>query len=202
MARRNTAEAEVQTEGPALEPANVPASETITIQGYEFSAPSPYSEGHVLNQNEAATLNQTFQENLRNNFAGRVKSAKEADALGEGNEGYLPFNIDELRTEFAEYASEYKFGVRRAGATTSRDPVMARAMVMARKIIKDAIKAQGLNAKDYADQIDELAENYLKGEGASLVDTARDTLAREQEAAKAAAASITLPRITPTPAAA
>lgn len=194
MAKRSR-ETEQPTETQPEASASTPAVESITIQGFEFTAPAPYNEGHVLTAVEAGVLNQTFQENLRNNFAGRVKAAKEADALGEGNEGYVALNIDELRTEFAEYAAEYKFGVRRAGATVTRDPVMARAMVQARKIIKDAIKNQGLDLAAYKDQIDTLAENYLNGDGAPIVEAARESLAREQAAAQAATINLQLPSL-------
>lgn len=88
---------------------------TIVVQGIEFSAPEPYTAGHVLLDNEASALNQTYAENLRNNFAGNVKEAKEAH--GER----LPSNIvEQLRDEFESYAASYTFGVRRAGEV---DPV-------------------------------------------------------------------------------
>ncbi len=49
----------------------------ITIQGANFNAPQPYDEGHVLTVNEASALNQVFAENLRNNFAARIKRSAE-----------------------------------------------------------------------------------------------------------------------------
>lgn len=88
---------------------------TITIQGYEFDAPSPYAEGHVMLANEASALNQTFAENLRNNFAKTVATAKEA------NGDKLPADvITALHAEFDDYAANYQFGVRRPGEV---DPV-------------------------------------------------------------------------------
>ena len=83
---------------------------SITIQGINFDAPSPYTSGHVLTANESDVLNQTFAENLRNNFASAVKDAK-AD---HGDK--LPANVvEELLNQFESYASTYQFGVRRVG---------------------------------------------------------------------------------------
>ena len=48
----------------------------IKVEGLIFNAPAPYRQGHILNENEANTLNQTFAENLRNNFAKKVKSCE------------------------------------------------------------------------------------------------------------------------------
>jgi len=56
---------------------NTPRKE-ITIKDELFTVPVPYTAGHVLSENEANALNQTYHENLRNNFAGVVTAAKKA----------------------------------------------------------------------------------------------------------------------------
>ena len=52
----------------------------ITIQGMGFAVPIVYAEGHPLTANQAAALNQVLAENLRNNFASKVKEAVTAAA--------------------------------------------------------------------------------------------------------------------------
>ena len=99
-------------------------AEQITIAGSVFNVPVRYEEGHELTANEAAALNQTFHENLRNNFAKRVDSRKE--------NGELDSDVkEELQSELDSYADEYEFGGPRGGAV--RDPVMSEAMKMAAK---------------------------------------------------------------------
>lgn len=115
----------------------------ITIQGHEFNAPMPYTEGHVLNENEAGAFNQLFHENLRNNFAKTVKEAKEK-AEKEGT----PLNLAALQGQFDGYAAEYKFGARRVGGggdtSLPKDPVERQAHIMARETIREKAKAKGI----------------------------------------------------------
>jgi hypothetical protein len=116
-------------------------SHTLTISGKPYTVEPRYAEGHVLNANEASALNQTFFENLRNNFANKAKEGADQAA-------------------FDEYASSYQFGVRTGGG--SRDPVETEAMNLARDAIKDLIKKQGKNISDYpAKAISEAAAKLL-----------------------------------------
>jgi hypothetical protein len=110
----------------------------ITIAGKTFTVPAPYTEGHVLTANEASSLNQTFAENLRNNFAKRVKEADEAGT----------FDADMLQSQFDDYAAEYEFGVRTAGARSS-DPVASEAMSIMKEQVRIAIQRGGKKLKDY-----------------------------------------------------
>lgn len=115
---------------------------TITISGKPFTVQPRYAEGHVLTANEAAALNQTFFENLRNNFAGKAKDG--ADQVA-----------------FDEYVQSYQFGVRTGGGG-SRDPIEVEAMNLARDAVKDLIKKQGKNISDYsAKAISEAAAKLL-----------------------------------------
>lgn len=95
---------------------------TITVAGKSYNVEPRYAAGHVLNDNEASALNQTFFENLRNNFAGKAKEG--ADQVA-----------------FDEYASAYAFGVRSGGG--SRDPVEVEAMELARETVKDIARKAG-----------------------------------------------------------
>lgn len=129
----------------------------ITCAGLTLQAPAPYAEGHTLTSNEAAVLNQTLAENLRNNFATKVKKAK--DALEEGQE----LDVDALNMEFAEYVESYEFGVRRSGGTRApADPVEREALNIAKAQVRAALKKKGIKASDMeAAQITELATGVL-----------------------------------------
>jgi len=86
---------------------------TIQIQAHQFTVPDgaiAYTVGYTLaDDGEVAALRQTKLENLRNNFAGKVKAA-----LGEA-ETLSPEAQAKLQEEFEAYAHAYKFGVRAAG---------------------------------------------------------------------------------------
>lgn len=121
----------------------------ITVQGLTFNAPQPYAAGHVLTEGEASALNQTLAENLRNNFAPKVKAAlaefRKANEISEDTEvGVDKLDKDELDKLFAEYAAAYEFGVRRASSPrVPKDPVEAEARKIALEKVKAAIKAKG-----------------------------------------------------------
>jgi proline dehydrogenase len=147
---------------------------SITIQGHEFEVPAPYAEGHVLTAGEASALNQTYAENLRNNFAKQVKDAGESPDL-----------VD-LQAKLDAYANEYEFGVRRSGGGTRVvvDAITREAINLA----KDAIraKAKSLNKKIDAETVTELAEQLVDK------DPQFRALAEERVAQKKALASSSL----------
>src|SRR5438105_3071740 len=95
----------------------------ITIQGHKFEVPegvlAKYAIGYTIStEGEASTMRQTLCENLRNNFAGKVKSK------GENGSELTEEQIAELQREFVTYAEKYEFGVRSVGGPrTVRDPV-------------------------------------------------------------------------------
>jgi len=144
----------------------------ITIAGQTFEAPDKYAEGHELNQNEADALNQTYHENLRNNFAKKVKDGMEA---GVG--------LEVLQQQFAEYAAAYEFGVRTGGGGGPRDPVMTEAMNMARAIIRNALKTKGKKVSDYAaSAINEKAKELVASKP-EIMEAAKKRVAETQAAA-------------------
>lgn len=137
----------------------------LTIQGLVFKAPQPYGEGHVLTAVEASVLNQTFAENLRNNFAPKIKSAIEDYAKAQGVE-VDSVTVDQLDKAaldvvFDNYSKEYTFGVRRGGRIL--DPVEKELRGMAEEIVRNALKAKGykLNSID-GDKMEELISGVIE----------------------------------------
>ena len=155
--------------------------EQITIAGKVFNAPLRYEEGHELNANEASALNQTYHENLRNNFANKVK-----DAVEEGN-----YDQAAMQAQFDEYAQAYQFGLRVGGGAV-RDPVMSEAMRIAKAQVRDklsrAIKTPG--NKHYgkkltsfeASAISEAAKKLIERDD-KIMDLARQRVQELQAAA-------------------
>ena len=154
----------------------------ITIQGKPFRVPIRYSAGHQLTEGEANALNQTFHENLRNNFAKKVSDGVEA-GLGD----------EVLQQQLDDYASEYQFGARTGGGGFRGDPVMSFAMGIAREMVRNAIKAKNLPQDDWpASRISQAAKALLdqQGEDGKIIQTARRAVEAEKEAAKEAMASV------------
>ena len=124
----------------------------ITVQGLTFEAPQPYKAGtHELTEGEASALNQTLAENLRNNFAPKVKSAAEdyrkANGMDEGAEVAVDqLDTESLQEEFIKYAGEYEFGVRRAagGTRVPVNPVEREAHRIASQKVRDALKKKSI----------------------------------------------------------
>lgn len=151
------------------------STDTITIQGFDFTVPDRYSEGHILTENEAAALNQTYHENLRNNFASKVRAAKEAAG---GNDP----DLEALQSALDAYAEAYVFGKRVAGAPRApADPVGKEAFSIARDAVKAAIRKKGLNPTSYtAAQIAELAQGALEKNKERFMAAARERIAERE----------------------
>lgn len=155
--------------------------DTITIQGLQFEAPSPYAEGHALSGREAGVLNQTLHENLRNNFARTVAEAKKKAKEETGDENNV--DVKALQAEFNEYCKQYEFGVSRGGGF-SGDPVRTEAMRAAREAVRNSIKKKGLTLREFtAKRITELAEAALEKHPRFLEDAKKVVAARSKAAA-------------------
>lgn len=134
-------------------------TQRITIQGVDFNAPAPFTTGYVLEKDgEVHALNQVLGENLRNNFAKKVKEAKEK-AETDGGE----VDVASLQSEFDEYAASYEFGIRKAGggdASLPKDPIQRMAHTIARDKIREHAKAQGkkLSPEQVASLVPQLLE--------------------------------------------
>lgn len=125
-------------------------TQTVTIQGQQFTIPAPFLEGHVCKANEASALNQLFAENIRNNFAQKMKSAKDA---GQPQPG---------QSELDAYAASYAFGVR---AVTSKisDPVEREARNLVWAALKTRLAASGTKLKTLTEeQIEDLIVKALE----------------------------------------
>lgn len=149
----------------------------ITIQGKQFRVPIKYKTGDVLKENEAGALNQTYHENLRNNFASKVRDGVEA-GLGD----------DVLQQQLDDYATTYEFGVRGGGGYRG-DPVGTLAMNMARELIRKAIKNNKLDEEQWpATRISQAAKQLLdsQGEDGRIMQAARKQVEAEKAAADSA----------------
>lgn len=138
--------------------ANAPRSE-ITIAGLALSVPAPFVEGHVLRSNEASVLNQTYAENIRNNFASAVRAAQE-----EAKKNGQTFDPSSLQAKLDEYINSYDFGIRKGGgAHVVLDPVEREARKLAQDRVKAALKKKGINLKDVAkEKLEELVTGVLE----------------------------------------
>ncbi len=135
---------------------NVPTT-NITIQGSSFEVPMPYKEGHVLLPNEARALNQTYAENLRNNFASTV-----ADAVAEAEKNGTAVDLEDLQTKLSEYAKSYEFNVRRVGSRTATDPITHEAEKLARAAIRVQAKKKNVDLKNVTEeQMDQMVSDAL-----------------------------------------
>lgn len=147
----------------------------ITIQGKTFRVPIRYAAGHVLTEGEAGALNQTLHENLRNNFASKVR---------DGDEAGVP--QETLQQQLDDYASEYAFGQRGGGGGFRGDPVMSLAMSVSRELVRKAIKEKNLDQDEWpASRITTAAKALLDSQGpdGKIVSTARRTVEAERQVA-------------------
>lgn len=173
----------------------------LIIAGNGFHVTPPYAEGHTLTAAEAAVMNQTWKENLRNNFAKQVKAA-----LGEG-ESLLPESTrGELQEKLDEYAAGYSFEQKgtRVGRPRVVDPVEREARRLAQNVVNAALNARGLAKKDLADGLyDQLVEKVLK-DRPEIREQARSNVETRQAVANDALAGmelVTKPQDKPTEAA-
>jgi hypothetical protein len=106
------------------------------IQDHSFQIPAPFNEGHTCTASEAGVLNQTLAENVRNNLAKRVK-----ESVDKGE-----FDQSKMQAEIDQYLEEYEFGQRRGRGPT--DPVEREALNIAKDIVKNALREQGIKLAD------------------------------------------------------
>lgn len=111
----------------------------MQIKGLEFTTPAlPYKAGHVLIDREAAALNQTFLENIRNNNAKAIQEEIEK-AAAEGR----PPDMKGMQKTLDESAANYKFGEGR-----QTDPIETQARVLAKTVVLKNLRAAGIKVKD------------------------------------------------------
>jgi hypothetical protein len=152
-------------------------TDTITIAGLEFLVPVRYAAGHPLTEAEADALNQTYHENIGNNFRKKVK-----DLAGEGEPD--EDQLATLQAELSAYAEGYEFGVRVRTGKAPVNPVEKEALALVKAAIRAKLKTLGKKAD--AEQISAKAGEVVAdkdGVGAKFWELAR----KRVEEAKAAA---------------
>jgi len=131
----------------------------ITVQGYKFEVPAAVIDGIVVgyvlaDEGEVHALRQTKLENLRNNFAPKVKAAY------NGDETLSDEKVAALQSEFNTYAEGYKFGIRTGGPRARLDPLTREMLNLAKDDIRRAYLAK-YDEKPETDRVNELAEELI-----------------------------------------
>ncbi len=102
----------------------------ITIAGYDFTCPQPFSAGHALSEGEAEALNILFVDRVRTNMARAIKDATE-------QWDFHPSHFSDLQLSVDDYASRYSFTLR-------SDPIRRKALELAKASISAQAKGDGL----------------------------------------------------------
>jgi hypothetical protein len=164
----------------------------LTIQGLILNAPLPYEEGHELTKSEADVVNQTYLENARNNFAGKVLKAyeeaklKKDEKTGKYNVADLPAQVKtQLQKDFDTYLDGYEFGVR---GGREADPIKAQAIQLGVNAVKARMKEQGIKISEVGpEKIRAMAETAIERNPAFM-----ETAKKIVDARNAAAAALTV----------
>lgn len=157
-------------------------TKTITIQGVTCTVSQPYEAGHAITEAEAKALNQVRAENIRNNTASFVKETR-----GDAEE-FTQEMLDAIAAHVAEYDAKYEFSMASVGAARTTDPLEIEARSIARKLVSEAARAQGIKLKDIDPEalkakIAEVAANP------EVVKEAEKSLKQKQKLASATAVS-------------
>ena len=151
----------------------------LTIQGYQFEVPpAGLVVGEPKTEDEVRVLEQTRNENIRNNMAARIKK------LMNGSQELTQEQITQVTGEVEKYASEYKFGQRLRGTGgTPRivDPVEREVVRLAKEDISAAYFAKH-NERLKGEQLTEVAGKLLEAKRDEYVKRARRNLADRQRA--------------------
>ncbi len=157
-------------------------SHNITIMGLVLPTRQIFDEGHILTAQEAGVLNQTRDENLRNNFTAQIKKAMTTAKVVKVSE--LPEDVlKNLMGTFPTFEEAYEFGSR--GGAREVDPIRKQAIVFATASVKKAILKKGMKLADIeASKLREMAEAAIEKypkflEKATLVVAARDDATKD-----------------------
>lgn len=119
-------------------------TKTIKVGGVNLKAPMPFAAGDTIDENEANALNQTYLENLGNNFRTKVAKAKEEQKIeGDLSDEQAASIGRALQADFDKLVADYKLNVRRGGSVVV-DPVEREARDIAKGRITDHLKKQGV----------------------------------------------------------
>lgn len=146
-------------------------NEEITINGFRFLVPCPYTEGHPCTGAEALILNRKLHSNLRANFAKIMDSMV---VEGKSPESFTR----ELAKRFSEYCAEYTLN--------GQDPVDAEAKAIALAMIKSGLKKAGkklgeITSSEIDRRINEVLRSSQRGD---IYTQARSRIKLLNEAAK------------------
>ena len=155
-------------------------SHNITIQGLVFPARQIFDEGHTLSAVEAGVMNQTRDENLRNNYAAKIKSFMKEGKI-EKIENLSDEQKADLVAKFPTFEEAYEFGSR--GGAREVDPVRKQALLFATDSVKKALQKKGHKLSEVgADKIKEMAEAAIV-KYPKFMEKAESVVAARQEAA-------------------
>jgi len=156
------------------------SEKTIVIQGVQVTISTPYAEGHQVTAAEAKALNQVRAENIRNNMAAKVKEIKgDAEELNQDQ-------LNAIADAVSQYDREYEFSMASAGGGgRTTDPLEAEAKSLARKLVSEAARNQGLKLKDIPkERLDAKIAEVMEME--EVQKQAKENLKKKQKLADAA----------------
>lgn len=168
-------------------------TQTFSVKGVDLECHEPFTsevvqklQGEEL-ENVANTLNQTWKENLRNNFAKAVEDAKK-----EAKENGRDLDVGALQKELSEYEASYFFGKGGGGGFRPADPIEAEAMRLARDAVEKALKDKGYKTKDISRRmVTDLAKKTLEGpNGPAFQKRAQANVKAQQELDRSVEAAV------------
>jgi hypothetical protein len=130
---------------------------TVTILGLRFNVQSPYSAGHVCTKGEARALNQKRLGSIRNHLAVRAKDGALTQA-----------DVD-------AYAASYVFGERTA-RRRSNDPVQAKALELARRLIRKKAQSRKENTEAARELLRSEKGDVIRAQAAKRVADLKDLM--------------------------
>jgi hypothetical protein len=161
-------------------------SKEITIAGHEFVVSQPYAEGHTLTEAEAKALNQVRAENIRNNFAAKVKAAFSGEPVKEGHP-----TSETIADAIATYDAAYQFTLASVGGgKRPTDPTEIEALSIARSMFSDYVKSKKTTVKAVKEKIGDDAYNSKVAEIAAREEVVKE--AKRRVKARQAAAENSL----------
>lgn len=104
---------------------------TIAGQVFEVTDDPNIVPGTPLSEGMVSSLQQTRRENIRNNFAAKVR-----DATDDGETELSQQDYQQLQEQLNAYAAAYEFGVRATGVRRVTDPVEKEARDEVRRTIQ------------------------------------------------------------------
>lgn len=142
--------------------------------GCQVNVPQPFKAGpHKLTEGEAAALNQTFLENVRNNTTKAIEQNKS--------------NPNKVQEIISEYAAKYEFGVRTArGGGGGGDPVRREAIRLAKDALKAKFKKDGKELPD-TEAMNTFANKLVDG-NPNFMNAAAEIIATRQKVGEKLAA--------------